>query len=68
MNCKSQELSRWFSERIRRGDYDLHGFPSGPVLAAEFSISRNTAYKVLDLLVEEGLLGAEGYLLRRSTR
>ena len=56
MKSKAQELTKWLAQRIQRGDYDLRGFPSGPLLAAELEISRNTAYKVLDLLVAEELL------------
>lgn len=53
---KFESISRMMEQRIRRGDYALGRLPSEEELAAETGVSRMTARKAINALIEQGLL------------
>jgi DNA-binding LacI/PurR family transcriptional regulator len=53
---KSRAIATVLEERIRRGDYVLHGLQSDRSIAEEFDVSRLTANQALRMLVEKGIV------------
>ncbi|MEN8254915.1 MAG: substrate-binding domain-containing protein [Verrucomicrobiota bacterium] len=50
------QLARALEKRVRRGDYMLQPFPTDEAVACEAQVSRLTARKAVQMLIDKGLL------------
>jgi LacI family transcriptional regulator len=56
MAAKYIELSKIITKRLKEGVYTIKAFPTEREMTEEFNISRNTARKIFDQLIDAGYL------------